>query len=45
MPPFVQQLTSAQIAAIANTIRARWGGQPARLDAAEVDALHGIRID
>jgi len=45
MPPFVQQLGSAEIAALANTIRTRWGGQGATASASDVDALHGIRLD
>lgn len=45
MPPFVQQLTSAQIAALANAIRTRWGGRAATVAASDVDALHGIRLD
>ena len=45
MPPFVQRLTSAEIAAVTHYIRARWGDQPAPLGANDVEALHGIVID
>ena len=45
MPPFVQQLDSAGIAAVTNYIRATWGGQRADLTAAEVDSFHGIETD
>lgn len=45
MPPFVQQLDSAQVAALTNYIRATFGGQRPSLTAADVDALHGIVID
>ncbi len=44
MPPFVQQLDSADIAKIANYIRG-WGGHPSRLTAKDIDAMHGIVID
>ena len=45
MPPFVQSMTSAEIAAVTNYIRTRWGGQPSRLGAADVEARHGIVLD
>lgn len=45
MPPFVQQLDSANIATLTNYIRERWGDQPSDLSAGEIDALHGIMID
>ena len=45
MPPFVQKLSSAEIAAVTHYIRARWGDQPARLGANDVDAMHGIVLD
>lgn len=45
MPPFVQRLDSAEIAAVTNYIRMRWGGHAARLGAAEVEASHGIVVD
>jgi mono/diheme cytochrome c family protein len=45
MPPFVQSLDSAEIAAVTNYIRTRWGGQPSRLGAADVEAHHGIVLD
>jgi len=45
MPPFVEQLDSAQIAAVANYIRATWGGRSSNLTAPDVDALHGIAVD
>ena len=45
MPPFVQRLTSAEIAAVTHYIRARWGDQPAPLGANDVEALYGIVID
>lgn len=45
MPPFVQQLDSAQVAAVVNHVRRTWGAQDSRLTAEEVDAMHGIVID
>lgn len=45
MPPFVQELDSAEIAALANYIRATFGQRRASMTAGEVDALHGIAID
>ena len=45
MPPFVQQLDSAEVAAVVNHIRRTWGGQDSRLTADDVDAMHGIVID
>jgi len=45
MPPFVQRLDSAEIAAVANYIRASWGRGRADLSAADVDAMHGIVLD
>jgi mono/diheme cytochrome c family protein len=45
MPPFVQTLASGEVAAVANYIRASWGGRPPDLSAADVDALHGIVLD
>ncbi|MBO9664414.1 cytochrome c [Dokdonella sp.] len=45
MPPFVQQLDSAEVAAVVNHIRRTWGGQDSRLTDDDVDAMHGIVID
>jgi len=45
MPPFVQQLDSADIATLTNYVRVRWSDQPSELSASEIDALHGIMID
>jgi mono/diheme cytochrome c family protein len=45
MPPFVQQLDSADIATLTNYIRVRWSGESPELSASEIDALHGIMID
>lgn len=45
MPPFVQQLDSAEVAAVVNHIRRTWGAQDSRLTADDVDAMHGIVID
>lgn len=45
MPPFVQRLAPAEIAAVANYIRTRWGQRQSRLGAADVEALHGIVLD
>lgn len=45
MPPFVQTLTSAEIAAVTNYIRTRWGGRESRLGAGDVDVRHGILIE
>ncbi len=45
MPPFVEQLSSAEIAAVTNYIRTTWGGHSSNLSAADIDVLHGIVID
>ncbi|GAA0717441.1 c-type cytochrome [Dokdonella soli] len=45
MPPFVQQLDSAEIAAVANHIRMTWGDRHSNLSAGDIDALHGIDVD
>ncbi|MCK9537982.1 c-type cytochrome [Dokdonella sp.] len=45
MPPFVQALDSADIAAIVNYIRVRFGQRPPTLTATDIDALHGIALD
>jgi mono/diheme cytochrome c family protein len=44
MPPFVQQLTSAEIAAVVNYIR-RDAVPPSRLTAADIESMHGIVLD
>jgi mono/diheme cytochrome c family protein len=44
MPPFVQQLTSAEIAAVVNWIR-RDATQPSRLTAADVESMHGVVLE
>lgn len=45
MPPFVQQLDSADVAAVVNHVRTRFGGRDSRLDAEDVDAMHGLAVD
>jgi len=45
MPPFVQQLSSAEVAAVINHIRETWGAQSSRLTAADIEAMHGLVID
>ncbi|MEP7042947.1 MAG: c-type cytochrome [Dokdonella sp.] len=45
MPPFVQQLSSAEIAAVVNHIREAWGAQTSQLTAADIEAMHGLVID
>lgn len=45
MPPFVQHLSSAEIAAVVNLLRHDWGGRPSDLRAADIEAMHGIEID
>lgn len=42
MPPFVEALDSAEIAALTNYIRVRFGGQPPLVTAEMVRARHGI---
>ena len=45
MPPFVQQLSAAEIAAVANYVRSTFGAQHSALTAVDVDAMHGIVLD
>lgn len=45
MPPFVQQLDAADIAAVVNYARMRFGGRDSRLRVADVEAMHGLVID
>lgn len=45
MPPFVQELGSAEIAAVVNHIRSRFGGRDSRLGIEDVEAMHGLVID
>ena len=45
MPPFVQQLSSAEIAAVTNYVRETFGSQRSQLTAADVEAMHGIVLD
>ncbi|MBS0581931.1 MAG: c-type cytochrome [Proteobacteria bacterium] len=45
MPPFVQQLGPAEIAAVTNYVRENFGGQRSYLTAADVEAMHGIVLD
>ncbi len=45
MPPFVQTLDAAQIAAIANYVRSHFGGQAPNVSPEAVRALHGIELD
>jgi len=44
MPPFVQQLTSAEIAAVVNYIR-RDATPPSRLTPDEIESMHGIVLE
>jgi mono/diheme cytochrome c family protein len=44
MPPFVQQLSSAEIAAVVSYMR-RDATTPSRLTAADVEAMHGIVLE
>jgi mono/diheme cytochrome c family protein len=45
MPPFVQQLSANEIAAVVNHIRSTWGQHSMPLDAADVESMHGIDVD
>jgi len=45
MPPFVQQLSPAEIAAVTNYVRETFGGQRSYLTPADVEAMHGIVLD
>jgi mono/diheme cytochrome c family protein len=45
MPPFVQQLSPGEIAAVTNHVRETFGGQRSQLTAADVEAMHGIVLD
>ncbi|HEY0233157.1 MAG TPA: c-type cytochrome [Dokdonella sp.] len=45
MPPFVQQLSSAELAAVVNHIRETFGAQTSRLTAADIEAMHGLVVD
>jgi len=42
MPPFVEALDADEVAAIANYVRGRFGGQPPLITAETVRTLHGI---
>lgn len=42
MPPFAQTLSSADVAALVSTLRARWGQNARPVSAGEVDAWGGI---
>jgi mono/diheme cytochrome c family protein len=44
MPPFVQQLSSAEIAAVVNYIR-RDATPPSRLTPADIEAMHGVVLE
>jgi mono/diheme cytochrome c family protein len=44
MPPFVQQLTSAEIAAVVNYMR-RDAAPPSRLTAADIESMHGVVLE
>jgi mono/diheme cytochrome c family protein len=44
MPPFVQQLSSAEIAAVVNYVR-RDASPPSRLTATDIESMHGIVLD
>ena len=45
MPPFVQQLSSAELAAVVNHIRETFGAQTSRLTSADIETMHGLVID
>jgi len=45
MPPYVQQLTSAEIAAVVNYLRQTWGARDSQLTGVDIEAMHGIVID
>jgi mono/diheme cytochrome c family protein len=45
MPPFVQALSPADIAAVTNYVRETFGGQRSGLTSADVEAMHGIVLD
>ncbi len=45
MPPFVQQLSAAEIAAVINYVRHDWAGQPSGLTASDIASMHGIVLD
>ncbi|MFT3789759.1 MAG: c-type cytochrome [Rudaea sp.] len=45
MPPFVQTLSAAEIAAVTHYVRETFGGQRSQLTAADVEAMHGIVLD
>lgn len=45
MPPFVQQLSAAEIAAVINYVRHDWAGLPSELTAADIAGMHGIVLD
>jgi mono/diheme cytochrome c family protein len=45
MPPFVQQLSSAEIAAVVNHMRETWGARTSQLSATDIEAMHGLAID
>ncbi|MEO7065100.1 MAG: c-type cytochrome [Dokdonella sp.] len=45
MPPFVQQLSDAEIAAVINYVRHEWAGLPSGLTAADIERMHGIVLD
>jgi len=42
MPPFAQKLSSADVAALVSTLRARWGANPRPVSPGVVDAWGGI---
>ncbi len=45
MPPFVQQLSSAEVAAVVDHIRETFGGETSRLTSADIETMHGLVID
>ncbi|MBS0591506.1 MAG: c-type cytochrome [Proteobacteria bacterium] len=45
MPPFVQRLSAADIAAVTNFVRENFGGQHSSLTATDIQAMHGIVLD
>jgi mono/diheme cytochrome c family protein len=44
MPPFVQQLSSEEIAAVVNYIR-RDATPPSRLTPADIESMHGVVLE
>lgn len=45
MPPFNQQLSASEIAAVLNYLRVNFGGQPSSLSGVDIHALSGLPLD